>query len=68
MELAFLLTSLAMKKVRELKSYFLIRNNPSIKKQQLYWVISAKRQETREKRVMEIAEHSAQNRKPKQFG
>ena len=40
----------------------------SIKKQLLYWVISAKREETRSKRILEIVENAAQNKKPKQFG
>ena len=39
----------------------------SIKKQLLYWVISAKRKETREKRVLEIALSANENLKPKQF-
>ncbi len=33
----------------------------------LYWVISAKRPETRQKRVLEIAKNASQNEKPKQF-
>ena len=39
----------------------------SAKKALLYWVISAKRQETREKRIAEIAENAAKQQKPKQF-
>ena len=39
----------------------------SAKKILLYWVISAKRKETREKRVLEIAENAGNNLKPKQF-
>lgn len=39
----------------------------SAKKILLYWVISAKRKETRQKRVLEIAENAENNRKPKQF-
>lgn len=39
----------------------------SIKKMMLYWIISAKRPETRQKRIHEIAEHAALKRKPKQF-
>ena len=39
----------------------------SSKKILLYWVISAKRKETRQKRVLEIAENAANNLKPKQF-
>ena len=37
------------------------------KKILLYWVISAKRKETRQKRVLEIAENASNNLKPKQF-
>lgn len=39
----------------------------SVKKILLYWVISAKRKETRQKRVLEIAENASKNLKPKQF-
>jgi uncharacterized protein YdeI (YjbR/CyaY-like superfamily) len=39
----------------------------SIKKQMLYWVVSAKRQETRAKRIFEIAENASHSLKPKQF-
>ena len=39
----------------------------SAKKILLYWVISAKRKETRQKRVLEIAENAGNNLKPKQF-
>lgn len=39
----------------------------SAKKILLYWVISAKRKETRQKRVLEIAENASQKLKPKQF-
>lgn len=39
----------------------------SAKKILLYWVISAKRKETREKRVTEIAINATNNLKPKQF-
>ena len=37
------------------------------KKILLYWVGSAKRKETREKRILEIAENASKNLKPKQF-
>lgn len=33
----------------------------------LYWVVSAKRKETRRKRILEIAENASKNLKPKQF-
>mgnify|MGYP003624367183 FL=1 len=39
----------------------------SAKKILLHWVISAKRPETRQKRVLEIAENASKNLKPKQF-
>lgn len=39
----------------------------SAKKILLYWVISAKRDETRQKRIIEIAENASQGLKPKQF-
>ena len=39
----------------------------SAKKILLYWVISAKRKETRQKRILEIAENASKNLRPKQF-
>ena len=39
----------------------------SVKKILLYWVISAKRKETRQKRILEIVENASNNLKPKQF-
>ncbi len=39
----------------------------SNKKILLYWVISAKRAETRQKRINEIAEQAGEGKKPKQF-
>ena len=39
----------------------------SVKKGLLYWVVSAKRKETRQKRILEIAENASENLKPKQF-
>lgn len=39
----------------------------SDKKILLYWIISAKRKETRQKRILEIAENAGRNMKPKQF-
>lgn len=39
----------------------------SVRKMFLTWVTMAKRPETREKRILEIAEHAAQQLKPKQF-
>lgn len=39
----------------------------SAKKILLHWVVSAKRTETRQKRILEIAESASENLKPKQF-
>ena len=39
----------------------------SAKKILLHWVVSAKRNETRQKRILEIAENASENLKPKQF-
>ena len=39
----------------------------SDKKSILYWVISAKREKTRQKRILEIVENALQKNKPKQF-
>ena len=39
----------------------------SNKKMLLYWIISAKRQETRQKRINELAELAGKGQKPKQF-
>jgi len=39
----------------------------SAKKILLHWIVSAKRPETRQKRVLEIAENASENLKPKQF-
>ncbi len=39
----------------------------SAKKILLYWIISAKRKETRQKRILEIVENANKNLKPKQF-
>ena len=39
----------------------------SVRKVLLYWVVSAKRKETRQKRIIEIAENASENLKPKQF-
>ncbi len=41
--------------------------NKSDKKALLYWVVSAKREETRQKRIVEIAVNASENLKPKQF-
>jgi uncharacterized protein YdeI (YjbR/CyaY-like superfamily) len=39
----------------------------SIRKMMLYWIISAKRPETRQKRIEEIAERAGEGKKPKNF-
>ena len=39
----------------------------SVKKILLYWVVSAKRKETRQKRILENAENASNNLRPKQF-
>ena len=46
--------------------YYHSRSN-SEKKILLHWVISAKRPETRQKRILEIAESASENLKPKHF-
>ena len=39
----------------------------SVKKMMLYWLVSAKRPETRQKRIDELVEHASRKTKPKQF-
>jgi len=39
----------------------------SVKKMLLHWVVSAKRKETRKKRILEVVENASKNLKPKQF-
>ena len=46
---------------------FFLSQSKSAKKGMLYWVISAKRQETRAQRIEEIASLAALGRKPNQF-
>ncbi|WP_018344087.1 YdeI/OmpD-associated family protein [Cytophaga aurantiaca] len=46
------------------KDYFLSLSK-SVRKMILYWVVSAKREETRQKRITEIVERAAQGLKPK---
>src|SRR5690606_15969943 len=48
------------------KDYFL-RLSKSIKKMMLQWIVLARRPETRQKRIAEIAELAGQKKKPKQF-
>ncbi len=54
-------------KKRKGATEFFVALSKSGKKQLLYWVISAKRKETRQKRIQEIAENAGKNQKPKQF-
>lgn len=46
---------------------FFERLSKSVKKGLLYWVISAKREETRQKRILEIVESAANERLPTPF-
>lgn len=46
---------------------FFVSLSKSMKKQLLYWIVSAKRDETRQKRITEIVERAGQGMKPKQF-
>lgn len=46
---------------------FFVSLSKSMKKQLLYWVVSAKREETRQKRISEIAERAGQGMKPAGF-
>jgi uncharacterized protein YdeI (YjbR/CyaY-like superfamily) len=56
----------AFKKHKGSKDYFL-NLSKSIRKMMLQWIVLAKRPETRQKRINEIAELAGQNKKPKQF-
>lgn len=57
---------IAFKKHKGSKDYFLSLSK-STRKIILSWIVLAKRQETRQKRIDEIAELAGQNKKPKQF-
>lgn len=46
------------------RTYFLSLSR-SVKKQLLHWLVTAKREETRSKRIREIVEQAAQGKKPK---
>jgi uncharacterized protein YdeI (YjbR/CyaY-like superfamily) len=48
------------------KEFFLGLSN-SVRKMMLQWIHLAKREETRAKRIKELAGHAAQKKKPKQF-
>lgn len=56
----------AFKTKKGSKEYF-ERLSKSAKKILLYWIISAKRTATRQKRIAEVAENASKNLKPKQF-
>lgn len=56
----------AFKKYKGSMEYFNSLSK-SVKKQHLYWIVSAKRNETRQKRIQQIVENAGQNKKPKQF-
>jgi uncharacterized protein YdeI (YjbR/CyaY-like superfamily) len=56
----------ALKRHPDAEDYFLSMSKP-IKKMMLQWVAFAKRQETRQNCINEIAELAGKNMKPKQF-
>ncbi|WP_437920033.1 YdeI/OmpD-associated family protein [Sphingobacterium sp. LRF_L2] len=56
----------AFKQYEGAKAYFL-SSSKSIKKMMLSWIVFAKRPETRQKRIDEIAVLASQNKRPKQF-
>lgn len=56
----------ALKQYDGAHEYFLNLSR-SVKKMMLYWVVSAKRPETRQSRISQIAEAASKKTKPKQF-
>lgn len=56
----------ALKTHAEAYAYF-NQLSKSVRKGMLYWVISAKRTATREKRIAEIVQNAGENQKPKAF-
>lgn len=46
---------------------FFISLSKSVRKMILHWIVSAKKPETRQKRIAEVAELAAKQQKPKQF-
>lgn len=54
-------------KARPGSKKFFIGLSKSVQKMMLQWIVVAKQPTTREKRIVEIAEHAAQGLKPKQF-
>ena len=57
---------LALSKYSGARAYFLTLSK-SVRKMMLYWVVSAKRTETRQSRIDQIAEKSSLQTKPKPF-
>jgi len=55
-----------LRNYKDSMEYFNNLSNSS-KKSLLYWVISAKRKETRQKRIIEIGDNASRKLKPKQF-
>ncbi|MFA6149964.1 MAG: YdeI/OmpD-associated family protein [Chitinophagaceae bacterium] len=55
-----------LKKWKGAKDYF-SQLSKSTKKAMLQWIVLAKQSETRQRRISEIAELAAQEKKPKQF-
>jgi len=55
-----------LKRNPEARAYFLGLSK-SVKKAILQWLVLAKRPETRQKRIDEIAENALEKRRPKQF-
>lgn len=56
----------AFEKHKGAKDYFLSLSK-TVRKMMLQWIVVAKRPETRQNRIVEIAECAGQNAKPKQF-
>jgi uncharacterized protein YdeI (YjbR/CyaY-like superfamily) len=58
--------TLKLNKHPNAEEYFLSLSK-SVKKTMLYWIISAKRPENRQKRIVEIATSASDRQRPKQF-
>lgn len=58
--------SIALKAHAEANKFF-SGLSKSVRKAMLYWIVSAKRPETRAKRITELAKLAAQKKKPRQF-
>lgn len=57
---------IALKQEEGAMAYFLSLSR-STRKSMLHWIVLARKNETRQKRILEISELAAQNQKPKQF-